>query len=191
MEVKTRFSETELSISPITENDYPLFSDFSCGVEEIDDFFHHEMPLCRKYHYLIPYKCIVIKTGEIVGAFTLAHDLISLPFEEKVVISDLVPEYSDIFMRQTSYPAINIGHLAVRKDLQKKGIGSFVFDFVRMTFATTCIAGCQFLTVDALNIPGHRTPDFYEYKLGFEPITYADMGDHTRRMYLPLFSPSY
>ena len=55
-----------------------------------------------------------------------------------------------------------------------------------MTFATKRISGCQFITVDALNNP--RTLSFYSDKLGFEFQTLSDMGKHTRRMYLDIFS---
>lgn len=39
MEVKTRYSATDLLISPITDADILMLSRFCCGESEIDDFF--------------------------------------------------------------------------------------------------------------------------------------------------------
>ncbi|MDE6544342.1 MAG: hypothetical protein K2K76_10310 [Muribaculaceae bacterium] len=186
MEEKIQFSIDDLLISHITESDYESLSLFSCGNDEIDDFFHDEVRLCSKYSYLIPYKCTIASSGEIAGVFTLANDVLNLEYEDKISFYNIAPEYSEIFIRQTSYPAINIGHLGVRSDLQSRGIGRFIVEFVRMTFASSRIAGCQFITVDALN--NHRTTLFYTDKIGFEFQTLGDLGHHTRRMYLDIFT---
>lgn len=186
MEEKIRFSADDISISKVSESDYQSFSDFYCGVDEIDDFFHDEVALCSKYNYLIPYKCTLSKTDEIVGLFTLANDILALEYEDKIDFPNLASEYCDIFCRQPTYPAVNIGHLAVRKDLQSRGIGQLIVEFVQVTFATIRLAGCQFVTVDALN--NLRTIRFYQDKLGFEFQTLSDLGNHTRRMYLDIIT---
>lgn len=186
MEEKILFSIFDVRLEPVTENDTKTLSVFSCGCPEIDDFFHGEMILCRKYGYLIPYKCVLKENEEIVGLFTLANDTLSLDYEDKIGFPNLPPEYSDIFSRQPTYPAINIGHLAVREDTQSKGIGRLIIEFVRASFSRQRVSGCQFITVDALN--NSRTLSFYTDKLGFEFQTLSDMGKHTRRMYLDIFS---
>ncbi len=186
MEEKIQYSASDISISPMTESDFMLLSDFCCGEPEIDEFFHEEVSLCSKYKYLIPYKCTFNETGEIVGAFTLAHDVLRLEYEDKQYFPNLSTEYDGIFQRQTSYPAINIGHLAVRSDMQSKGLGGIIVGFVQMTFANYRMSGCQFVTVDALNNP--RAIRFYYDKAGFEFQTVADSGSHTRRMYLDIFT---
>lgn len=186
MEAKIRFSATDISISPITDSDSQSLSVFCCGEPEIDDFFHDEVALCSKYKYLIPYKCTLKDTDEIIGVFTLANDILRLEYEDKIDFPNLHDEYNDIFQRQTSYPAVNIGHLGVRADVQSKGIGALIIDFVRMTFSIYRMAGCQFVTVDALN--NQRAIHFYQDKVGFEFQTLADYGNHTRRMYLDIFT---
>ena len=181
---KILFSAEDVEISSLNEEDYGSLATFSCGEEEIDDFFHSEAHLCAKYHYLSPYKCILRSTGEIIGLFTLANDVVMLEYEDRAEHLDYTHEYSNIFIRQTSYPAINIGHLAVRKDLQSRGIGRLLVNFVAASFAQQTISGCQFVTVDALN--NAKTINFYELKLGFEFLTLNDLTHHTRRMYLSL-----
>lgn len=189
MEAKTRYSAIDISISPIIESDYLPLSDFCCGEPEIDEFFHDEVALCAKYKYLIPYKCTLKGTNEIIGAFTLANDVMRLEYDDKVNFPNLNTEYIEVFQRQTSYPAVNIGHLAVRKGMQSRGIGSLIIDFVRMTFSMYRMSGCQFVTVDALNNP--RAIRFYQDKVGFEFQTVADLGNHTRRMYIDIFTLPY
>lgn len=184
MEDTTHSLVTEIDFSRITENDYVSLSDFSCGVDEIDDFFHNEARLCAKYSYLIPYKCT--SKGKIVGLFTLANDVLSLEYEDKQYFPQLNPEYDEIFRRQPSYPAVNIGHLAVTTDMQSRGIGQMIVEFVAATFSDLRLSGCQFVTVDALN--NHRAISFYSDKLGFEFQTVADINKHTRRMYLDIFT---
>ena len=87
----------------------------------------------------------------------------------KGIIDD---EYAETFERQTSFPAVNIGHLGVRADYQSKGIGRQIIDFVLYTFSHYDISGCQFITVDSLNNP--RTNKFY-LNNGFVNQTNSDM----------------
>lgn len=186
MEARTRFSASELSIAPITENDYDSLSDFCCGVDEIDNFIHNELPLCSKYKYLIPYKCIIRETGVIAGVFTLSNDLLALEYEDKINFPNLPIEYDDIFSRQSSFPAVNIGHLAIRCAMQSHGLGQYIVEFVRMTFLSLRLSGCQFITVDALN--NADTLRFYQDRVGFEFQTLYDLNKPTRRMYLDLIT---
>ena len=95
----------------------------------------------------------------------------------------MAEEYIPIFQKQTSFPAVNIGHLAVREDMQSKGIGRKVLDFVLGTFIDYDVSGCQFITVDSLNNP--RTNNFY-LRNGFINQTDMDMHESTRRMFLPI-----
>jgi len=86
----------------------------------------------------------------------------------------------DFFNRQTSYPAINIGHLGVATAYQNHGIGMAIVDLVADTFSKYRQAGCQFITIDSLNNP--RTTKFYLAN-GFSFQTDRDFYSLTRRMY--------
>ena len=92
-------------------------------------------------------------------------------------------EYVQTFERQSSFPAINIGHLGIREDWQSKGIGSQIVDFILYTFSNYRLSGCQFITVDSLN--NSRTNKFYMNN-GFVNQTNNDSVSHTRRMYMYL-----
>ena len=184
MEGKIRYSDSDINFALLTESDFKSIADFSCGTLEIDEVFHDEIELCSKYHYLSPYKCFHKTTNEIIGLFTLANDVLRLEYEEQQDFPGLNLEYKNVFSRQPTYPAVNIGHLAVKESLQRRGIGSIIVDFIINTFYYYRLSGCQFITVDALN--NSKTLNFYQDKMGFEFQTVCDIGKHTRRMYKAL-----
>ena len=187
MEGKTRFSDikSKIQIRLMNNADYENMSAFSCGVKALDDFFHFEVKECVERRYLSAYS-VFLDSGEIVGAFTLMNDalMIGSQTEKEDFIEDLKLEtdedIADFINRQTSYPAINIGHLGTSKDYQGMGIGSMIVDLVADTYAKHRLSGCQFITVDALN--NNRTTKFYcENSFGFQ--TNRDSTSPTRRMY--------
>lgn len=189
MEEKIQYSEIEISIERLKEENSEELSSFSCGVDELDNFVHHEILICSRFHYLSSYCVRNVANGEMVAVFTLANDAVILgnsddrkDFIEQssCKISD---EYVPIFQKQTSFPAVNIGHLAVRKDVQSRGIGEKVLDFVLNTFISYDVSGCQFITVDSLN--NSRTNNFYQ-RNGFINQTDMDAYEPTRRMFLPI-----
>lgn len=169
----------------MTDADYENMSAFSCGVEELDEFFKCEVKECVEHHYLSAY-CAFLNSGEIIGAFTLMNDslMIAGASEKETFIDDLKWETSDdvvdFFNRQSSYPAINIGHLGVSSGYQHKGIGTALIDLVASTFANYRQAGCQFITVDAINCGD--TLRFYHNNF-FSYQTERDRYSATRRMY--------
>lgn len=189
MEERTQSSDIEISIKRLTEEDSMELSSFSCGIDGLDNFFHHEIFICSKYHYFSSYCARNIANGEIIGGGTLANDAVVLGnAEDKDDFMEqssykINNEYVPIFQLQTSFPAVNIGHLGVRKDLQSKRIGEKIIDFILATFVSYDISGCQFITVDSLNNP--RTNKFY-ISNGFLFQTDTDMYKPTRRMYLPI-----
>ena len=184
-----KIQSSDINFHLLKEEDKPYIQDFTCGYTDLDDFFHDEVFICTKYAYVTSY-CVKTDEGEIVALFTLSNDSIALSsltakeeFIEEVASMGIEKEYEDVFRLQTSFPAINIGHLAVRKDVQKCGIGGIVLAYVLNTFSGTIPAGCQFITVDALNNPD--TNAFY-VRNGFMYQTLNDAASSTRRMYLPI-----
>ncbi len=182
MAAKTRYSASDITIEPFssTEN----LSDFTCGNKELDDFFKKEVVLCCKYKYLSAYAVKSMKTGELLCLFTLSNDIVSLEEDDIEDLKDALPiEYKPIFGSQSSFPAINIGHLAVKKELQSKGIGKIVLLYLKGALINYRFTGVQFITVDSLN--NHRTNKFYSSN-GFLNQSNKDISHKTRRMYLSL-----
>ena len=151
MAAKTRFSDIEISITRLNEEDREELSSFSCGVDKLDDFFHNDIFLCSKYHYFSSYCARKVDTGEIIAIFTLSNDamIIDNSDDKEEFIqqssSRFNDEYIPIFRSQTSFPAINIGHLGVRKDMQSKGVGEQILDFYNTWYTpqnmTTVVIG--------------------------------------------------
>ena len=188
MEERTQFSNIDFTIAPLNESDKKQIESFSCGCTELDDFFHNEVFICARYCYVSPF-CAKNDQGDIIALFTLSNDAIVLTSSEDK--QDFVDEitysvdadYQQVFCKQSSFPAVNIGHLAVRTDYQNKHIGKDILDFVEATFSNYKVSGCQFITVDSLNNP--RTNKFYMQN-GFSLQTNNDSTAPTRRMYLPI-----
>lgn len=189
MEAKTLSSDIDISIHKLLEEDLEQVLSFSCANTVLDNFFHKEIFLCAKHHYLAAYCAKIVHTNEIVAIFTLANDSIMIDDNEEKkdfieeTCSKISSEYVSIFENQTSYPAINIGHLGVKEDFQSKGIGQKIIDFVIYTFCNYNMSGCQFITVDSLN--NKRTNKFYSRNY-FYNQTNSDCTSATRRMYKPL-----
>lgn len=120
-----------------------------------------------------------------MAVFTLSNDSLVLENDEKEDFPNLNEDYREFFLEQFTYPAVNIGHLGVRHDLQSMGIGDTVVRYVWTTFSEYDITGCQFITVDSLN--NARTNKFYS-RLGFQNQTNKDHMALTRRMFLELFT---
>lgn len=185
MEERTPSLDIDFQIRLLTEEDFDRLSTFSCGVLELDNFFRYEVRECVNYHYLSAY-CAFLASGEIVAAFTLMNDalMITNSFDKEEFIHDLQFEIRkdivEFFSRQTSYPAINIGHLGTALGYQGRGIGSAIVDLVAETFSNDKRSGCQFITVDSLN--NSKTNNFY-YKNSFSFQTEKDSTKPTRRMY--------
>lgn len=143
------------------------------------------MSECVSHHYLSAY-CAYTDADGIIAVFTLMNDALMITgmTDKNDFIEDLrffiESNIIDFFKIQTSYPAINIGHLGVAQNFQEKGIGSDILDFVAETYANFPQAGCQFITVDSLN--NNRTNNFY-CKNGFLFQTNKDAASPTRRMF--------
>lgn len=182
MEAKTRFSDIDLKIVPLSEDED--LSSFSCGNNKLDDFFHKEVVLCCRFKYLAAYCVKDVKTDDVLCLFTLANDVITLDKEDVGDIKESIRyEYRSIFEQQTSFPAVNIGHLATKIGYQSIGIGRFVINYIISMSLQHRTTGVQFLTVDSLNNP--RTNKFYMDN-DFLYQSNEDMTFETRRMFLSL-----
>lgn len=182
---ETRCLEIDFQIRLLKDADFENMSAFFCNVRALDDFFHDEMKECVDRHYLSAY-CAYLPSGEIIAAFTLMNDALMIvsQTEKEDFIEDLRLETNhntvDFLNRQSSYPAVNIGHLGVAEKFQRRGIGSAIIDLVVDTFSKHRQTGCQFITVDALNNPGALR--FY-CKNAFGYQIMRDQYSPTRRMY--------
>ena len=185
-----KIQSSEIKISSFTSFDIEDLKSFCCGCEEMDNYIRLNLSVCDENRYVSTYIIRHIYSNEIIAIFTLANDALIIQSNEdkEDVVTDnpiiASSSYVDYFLKQTSFPAVNIAHLAVSEMWQSRDVGTLILDFVINTYANFRVAGCQFITVDALNNP--RVMKFYIVKNGFTPLTICDMTSDTRRLYIPL-----
>lgn len=143
---------------------------FSCGDEDLDDFFAHHAVAYDK-ELLGKTYCWVLKESpsKIMGMFTVANAGIQtthLQNNPKRKINKAIP-YSK---QGRTYPAVLIGRLGSTKEFQGSDyrIGSQMMMFIKEWFRSEDNkTGCRFILVDALNTP--QTLAYYE-RQGFKPL---------------------
>ena len=128
---------------------------FSCGDDDLDDFFHQEAclydgQLLGKTYF---FATEISGKEKIVCAFTLANDSIKaalIPNASRNKIQRKIPNSK----RTRSYPAVLIGRLGVSKEYQgtNDNVGSQAIDYIISWFLLPDNkTGCRFIVVDAYN----------------------------------------
>ena len=150
-----------------------MFKEFRCGIKKMDDFIHEGLDLSVKNNFCKLYK--VSRDEEIVALFALSFD----------------SRYEEVFWSKRHYPALEIAYLAVREDLRGSDIGSFLINSIAEMAAGQKLAGCQFLTVEALSKAKEKEQDYsataFYYKNHFESCELPNSTKDTMRMYRPLY----
>ena len=71
---KTQYSDIEITINKLADDDKEGVKSFSCGCDELNSFFHNEVYLCSKHHYVSAY-CVKDKfSRDVLAIFTLSND---------------------------------------------------------------------------------------------------------------------
>ncbi len=138
---------------------------FSCGYDDLDEYFLQDSPLWAEQMYGKTY-CFVLKEEPqtIVCAFSLSNETIRvdlLPNSQKKRFLKEIPKEK----RMRRYPAVLVGRLGVDLRFSGKGIGTELLQILKFWFVEPDNkAAVRYLAVDALNNP--RTLNYYE-KNGF------------------------
>ena len=175
-------------------SDATVFKEFRCGIQKMDDFIHEGLDLSVKNNFCKLYK--VTRNGEIVALFALSFDSLILDYEDKTELKQtesvgVDSRYEEVFWSKRHYPALEIAYLAVREDLRGSDIGSFLINSIAEMAAGHKLAGCQFLTVEALSKAKEKEQDYsataFYYKNHFESCELPNSTKDTMRMYRPLY----
>lgn len=143
---------------------------FSCGEEDLDDFFANNAIAYEKELMGKTY-CWILKedVSKIIGMITLANAGIQtthMKNHPRRKLNNLIP-----YVKQgRTYPAVLIGRLGVNIDFQGQGfrIGAQIMEFIKTWFKSyDNKTGCRFILVDAVNNP--HTIAYYE-RNGFRPL---------------------
>lgn len=143
---------------------------FSCGDEDLDDFFHADVFLYEN-ELLGKSYCWIDKSNQknIVAIATLSYDGIktfTLDKPSKNAFLRKIPQQK----RHRSYPAVLIGRLGVNKEFQGHGwsVGTQLMEALKLWFVDeNNKAACRYMIVDAYN--SANTLHYYE-KNGFKPL---------------------
>lgn len=143
---------------------------FSCGDDDLDDFFAHDV-IAYENDLMGKTYCWLDNNDEtqIVAMVTLANAGIQTTHMQNNPKRHLHKSIA-YNKRGRTYPAVLIGRLGVGKAFQGQEyrIGAQVMDFIKSWFRSPDNkTGCRFVLVDALNTPHALT--YYE-RNGFKPL---------------------
>ena len=152
----------------LTESVLAACQPFSCGNDDLDDFFRND---ATRYAHFLMGKTYCFRQNsnpnKIVCAFTVSNDSIriyDLPRSRRDYMKSLTHHEKPL----RRYPGVLIGRLGVSSEFAGKGIGSETLDFIKGWFlSTNNKTGCRFVIVDAVN--EQYVISFYQ-KNGFQPL---------------------
>lgn len=152
-------------LKELTEDVLAECEHFSCGVDDLDEFFQKDaLSYTRRLVSRSYVFCPKTNPRQIACAFSVSYDSLR--------ITDLSNRKQEEFRelnelsekRLKRYPGILIGRLAVNQGMAHQGIGTALMNFIKIWLGHGGKAGCRFLIVDARNTP--ETLSYYE-KNGF------------------------
>ena len=155
---------------PYTKEVADYCDPFSCGDEDLDEFFCHDVFLYEE-ELLGKTYCWISRDNnrEIVAIATLSYDGIktnNLDNPSRNAFQRKIPQQK----RHRSYPAVLIGRLGVNKSFQGHGlnVGTQLMNALKYWFVDeNNKAACRYMLVDAYN----TVPTIHYYvKNGFKPL---------------------
>ena len=173
--------------------DFHVLDTFCSGVESMDNFIRGDFRLSVDNHYCQAYS--VTHGEELVAVFALSFDSLDLDSDDKEELQtgismtgtpDVDWNYEETFYAKPRYPALDIAYLAVQQKWRGKYIGDFLIKQIKDLARRQKLAGCQFLTVEALATKEYSAVGFYE-RCGFTANEVKKPYKDTLRMYMTLF----
>jgi len=157
----SNYLTSKLIFSPLDKDILSNCLSFSCGDNDLDDFFQNN---AINYENQLLGKTYLYRLKEdtriIVCAFTLSNssiDVRHLPNSRRKQVTKNIPYEKSL----SSYPATLIGRLGVSKDFSGKGIGTELMAVLKAwLLEKENRTACRFLTVDAYN--NEKTLKYYE-----------------------------
>jgi len=153
--------------------DTSALSNFTCGIDVIDDFIHSEL---QDYIYMGSCQLYLIRDqDEVVAMYCLdRHNLLlSDTVKEKMhegakPAPQNAPDADSPYWFKSFFEAVEITYLAVAKSRQHKHIGSFIIERIMAEVAKDENVKCDFVTVRALKHDNYTAVPFYR-NCGFFP----------------------
>ena len=163
--------------------DASILSEFTCGLQEMDDFIHHNLQSfldtkpCNAY-------CLKDATETIVAFFVLQPEMISIVDDDAKEDIQLI--HPNIQLETIEYKTMEIEYLAVSKNLQRQGIGTECIAQIMRIAQEMQDTDLFFLTADAFKTGEYSAVPFYR-KCGFDALDIVAPGRRVLPMYKPLY----
>jgi GNAT superfamily N-acetyltransferase len=160
------------------ESGYAIKS-FDCEDPDLNDFLHNNAS--KSLDSLLSVTYLIESDTECIAFFSILNDkIVAQDFDDDKKFGKFKKKLPHD-KRYRSYPAVKIGRLGVTKNIQNKGTGRQIIEFLIQMFISNNRTGCRYITVDAYR----QSLGFYE-KMGF--VFFGDKDKHldTRAMYLDL-----
>lgn len=171
---------TDYEFIPLKED--TVIKPFDCGDSDLNGFLFDDAKNYLKDLLATTYLLVDPKNDKTVAYFSLLNDKIILNPNEKNLWNKLNRNICNA-KRRHDYPAVKVGRLAVSKDYNGQGVGTFIIDFIKYAFTHGNRTGCRFITVDAYA----SAVGFYNSKkCHFEFFTNQDAKEETRLMIFDL-----
>jgi len=153
--------------------DASILSDFSCGIDSMDEFIHQEL---QDYIWMGSCQLFVIRDGEdIVAMYCLDQHNLCLSEIVKDKMKDGLkpspqnaPDADSPYWFKPFFEAIEITYLAVATSRQRQHIGSFIIESIMSQVAHDPNIQSDFVTVRALKHDDYTAVPFYS-SCGFFP----------------------
>lgn len=124
---------------------------FDCGNDSLNRYFRQQITQDVRTEYAYAYVAIEQSTGELAGYYTFSNSAIPLV--------EVHPEWAVKVPRYPNVPATLIGRLAVARQFQGRGVGSFLMsDAVKRIKRMP--TGARMLLVEAID---EAAASFYRY----------------------------
>ena len=176
-------------------NETSYLANFKCGVSTMDTFIQDGLELSIENHYCRAYSVIEENTNNVIAIFALSFDSLDLDYEDKDDMMSgissaeqplLTNNYKEVFLNKSRYPALEIAYLAVSVNQHKRGIGRSIVESIVEKAQEQKLAGCQFITVEALSSDLYNAVGFYS-RCGFAPCEMPNPNKGTLRMFRTLY----
>lgn len=174
--------------------DFQLLHTFCSGVESMDNFIRGDFRMSVENHFCQAYS--VTYEDDLVAVFALSFDSLDLDSDDKEELQTGISatgtpnvdwNYEETFYSKPRYPAMDIAYLAIQKEWRGKHIGDFLIKQITDLARKQTLAGCQFLTVEALATKEYSAVGFYE-RCGFTANEIKKPYKDTLRMYMTLYA---
>ena len=162
--------------------DTSMLSDFTCGLQVMDDFIHYNLQSFLDSNSCLSY-CLKDENEKVVAFFILQSDQISIVDED--TIDDMQLIHPNLSVTSIEYKTMEIEYLAVATAHQRKGIGTECIRQI-LDIAKEQQRDTFFLTVDAYKSREYSAVPFYR-KCGFDAL---DIVAPTKKI-LPMYKPLY